>query len=276
MITNTSSINSGTTISVEQMSPSKVLNAMTNSLVMFYLYKVPLCADIAGAYHCILVDQKASLLRLFMWFHDLEKLERGRVFKQQTQAFGDTSASWGLECGILKFVVAAALLLVTKFCLEFVRYSDNIMYSFKTIQEFREVKKDMEQAFQEYSMALKYLITSQKHDPTVLEHPKRGNARIEHTLGILWDVVEDTIVALPKYNLHGTLRGKPQGPDLIDMEDELIMKMKITRLLFLRLSAQTYRRLGNLIGPIIACIKALSSRACKIAGVHELELDLEE
>ena len=31
MITNTSSINSGTTISVDQMSPSKVLNPMTNS-----------------------------------------------------------------------------------------------------------------------------------------------------------------------------------------------------------------------------------------------------
>ena len=89
-------------------------------------------------------------------------------------------------------------------------------------------------------------------------------------------MVEDTILALPKYNLYGTLRGKPQGPDLIEMEDELIMKLKITRLLFLRLSAQTYCRLGNLIGPIITCIKALSSRACEIAGVHELELDLEE
>ena len=198
MITNTSSINSGTTISVEQMSPSKVLNPMTNSLVRFSLYEVPLCADIAGAYHCILVDHQTSLLRLFMWFHDLDKLERGRVFKQQTQAFGDTSASWGLECGILKFVVTAAVLLVTKFCLEFIRYSDNIMYSFKSIDEFQEVKKDMEQAFHAYSMDLKYLITSQKHDPAVLKHPKRGNTRIERTLGVLWDVVEDTIIALPK------------------------------------------------------------------------------
>ena len=143
----------------------------------------------------------------------------------------------GIRVRILKFVVAAALLLVTKFCLEFVRYSDNIMYSFKTVEEFQEVKKDMEKAFQEYSMELKYLVTSQKYDPAVLEHPKRGNVRIERTLGILWDVVEDTILALPKYNLHGTLHGKPLVPDLIEMEDELIMKMKITRLLFLRLSA---------------------------------------
>merc|ERR1712215_190401 len=170
-----------------------------------------------------LVDHQTSLLRLFMRFHDLKTLERGHVFKQQTQAFEDTSASWGLECGILKFVVAAALLLVTNFCLEFVRYSDVIMYSFKTVQEFQEVKKDMENAFQEYSMEFKYLVSSQKHDPAVLEHPKRGNVRIEHTLDILWDIVEDTILALPKYNLHGTLHGKPLGPDLIEMEDELIM-----------------------------------------------------
>ena len=74
----------------------------------------------------------------------------------------------------------------------------------------------------------------------------------------------------------GTSQGKPLGPDLIEMDDELIMKLKITRLLFLRLSAQKYCRLGNLIGPLITCIKALSSRACEIAGVHELELDLEE
>ena len=50
-------------------------------------------------------------------------------------------------------------------------------------------------------------------------------------------MVEDTILALPKYNLHGTLCGKPLGPDLIEMADELIMKMKITRLLVFRLIA---------------------------------------
>ena len=89
-------------------------------------------------------------------------------------------------------------------------------------------------------------------------------------------MVEDTILALPKYNIHGTSLLKPLGPDLVEMPDEHIIKMKITRLLFLHLSAQTYCRLGNLIGPIITCIKALSSRACKIAGVNELEVDLED
>ena len=96
MITNTFAINSGTTVSVEQMSPSKVLNPMTNSLVRFCLYEVLLCGDIASAYHCILVDEQTALLRLFHWFHDLGALQRGRVFKQSTQTFGDTS-DWNVE-----------------------------------------------------------------------------------------------------------------------------------------------------------------------------------
>ena len=40
------------------------------------------------------------------------------------------------------------------------------------------------------------------------------------------------------------------------MADADIMKMKITRLIFLLLSAQTYCRLTNLIGPLVTCIKA--------------------
>ena len=112
-------------------------------------------------------------------------------------------------------------------------------------------------------MDFKYIITSQKYDPEVLKHPKRGSTKIERPLGLLWNVVDDIITALPKYNLFGSSRGKPLGPDLIEMDDELIMKLKITRLLFLRLSAQTYCRLGNLLGPLITCIKALSSRACE-------------
>ena len=83
VITNTSAINSGTTVSIEQMSPTKILNPMINSLVRFSLYQVPLCADIASAYHCILVDSQTALLRLFYGFHNPRgRLERGKVFQQ--------------------------------------------------------------------------------------------------------------------------------------------------------------------------------------------------
>ena len=135
------------------MSPSKILNPITNALVRFSLYQVPLCADIAAAYHNILVDGQTALLRLFYWFHDPRgRLERGKVFKQATQAFGDTSAAFGLEVAILKYVVAAALMLVTKYILEYVRYSDNILYSFQTLEEFHQVRRDMEESFTQYNL----------------------------------------------------------------------------------------------------------------------------
>ena len=73
----------------------------------------------------------------------------------------------------------------------------------------------MKQSYEEYSMPLKNLITSVKWDPDVLNDPKRDNSRVGRTMGIQWDVVSDTVLALPKYNLHGTSRGRPLGPDLI-------------------------------------------------------------
>ena len=95
-------------------------------------------------------------------------------------------------------------------------------------------------------------------------------------MGLSWDVINDTIIALPRYNLHGSSRGTATGPDLVDMEVNEIMNMSITRMTFLRLSAQTYSRLGNLLGPLITAIKILASRSCELAGNNELEVDLKD
>ena len=99
-------------------------------------------------------------------------------------------------------MVASALMLVSKYILEYVRYSDNILYSFQTLEEYEKVKKDLEESFSKYSLPLKYLITSVENDPKVMEDPKRGPDKIEKTMGLLWDIVEDTILALQKYKFN--------------------------------------------------------------------------
>ena len=73
-----------------------------------------------------------------------------------------------------------------------------------------------------------------------MKNLKTGPNQIEKTMGLLWNIIDDTISALPRYNLHGSSRGRANGPDLVDMKTEDIMKMLITRMTFLRLSAQTY------------------------------------
>ena len=125
------------------------------------------------------------------------KLERGKVFQQATQAFEDTAAAFGLEVAILKYIVASVLLSVSKYILEYIRYSDNILYSFEPQEEYEEVKKDLKESFARYSLPLKYLISTQEYEPKIMEDPKRGPNRIEKTMGLLWDVIDDTITALP-------------------------------------------------------------------------------
>ena len=89
-------------------------------------------------------------------------------------------------------------------------------------------------------MKLKYCITSKEFNKNVFNHPKRGAEIIEKMMGIRWSVEEDTITAIPNYNLHGTSRGKALGPPLKVMTDQEIQDFSITRMTFLRLSAQYY------------------------------------
>ena len=88
MISNTSNIAAGTTISVEQLSPSQILNPQENSLIRFQLYAVPLAGDVKSAYHTIKVDTASTYLRLFFWWHDLPEATQARLFRQMTQSFG--------------------------------------------------------------------------------------------------------------------------------------------------------------------------------------------
>ena len=84
-------------------------------------------------------------------------------------------------------------------------------------------------------MKLKYCITSKEHDQDVFKHPKRGAEIVEKMMGIRWSVEDDTITAIPGYNLHGTCRGKPLGPPLKAMTDQEIQDLPITRMTFLTL-----------------------------------------
>ena len=143
MVSNTSAVSNQTNLSTEQMAPTNVLDPQENVIVRFQLFPVPLCGDIAGAHHTIEVDKASSFLRLFFYFWDIPECTQPRIFRKVSQDFGDLPAASGLETGILKFVLPAAVHPVTKFILKSIRYSDNIMYSFKSWKEFEEVRKEI-------------------------------------------------------------------------------------------------------------------------------------
>ena len=58
------------------------------------------------------------------------------------------------------------------------------------------------------------------------------------------------------------------------MTSQHILNTPVSRLTLLRITAQTYCKLQNLLGPLVMSTKALSSRACELSNINELEVDL--
>ena len=110
----------------------------------------------------------------------------------------------------------------------------------------------------------------------MLENQKRGPEIIEKTMGLLGNILDDTITATPKYNLFGSARGVQLGTPLSEMSIEEVMREDISRLTLLRLSAQTYDKLAYILGPLMVACKILASRACELATVEDMEVDLRE
>ena len=274
MISNTSAVSAGTTISVEMMTPKKVLNSQVGSLIRFRLYPIGLAGDIKSAYHTILVDLESTYLRLFFWWADLPQCKKAKIYRQLSQSFGDPGASCGLELAILKFIVTEARLDVTKFICEYSRYADNLTFSVESSLEYFEIKEDLVSTFKKYRMDLKYVVTDIETDPKVLQDSARGSDPSERLLGVDWCLLTDTINVSPQYSLFGSRRGARLGPLLTQMSETDIIAQPITRLTFLRLTAQSYNRMQDILGPLIISIKALASRSCELASLKEMELDL--
>ena len=274
MVSNTSAVGSHTTLSTEMMTPEKILNNQTSSLVRFRLYPIGVAADVKSAYHQILVDLQSSYLRLFYWWEDLPSCTRTKIYRQVSQSFGDAGAAIGLEIAIVKFVAENARLNMTKFILEFSRYADNITHSVEHMEEFVALKKDLTDSFKKYNMPLKYVITDIGHDDSVLNNQDRGSEPMERLLGLNWSLLEDSVSATPNYTLHGSARGAQLGPSLLEMTDEEILQAKVSRLTCMRLTAQSYNRLQDILCPLITSIKIITSRSCELASIKELDLDL--
>ena len=87
-----------TTISTQQVCPSKTLNSQLQVLYRHSCYDTPLLKNILSCYHSIEVNEQTQLLRLLLWFEvDLDTgkiyLDRPIIFKRKNLDFGDVPAS---------------------------------------------------------------------------------------------------------------------------------------------------------------------------------------
>ena len=83
-------------------------------------------------------------------------------------------------------------------------------------------------------------------------------------------------MSITRYNFFGTSRGNVWGSNFMDMSEQEISDAILTSLSFLRLTAQSYCLVKNLLSPLITTMKALAPRTCELATVQEIVVELAE
>ena len=260
-------------VSTSNYCPRKVLNDMYKTITRFLLYEVGYSSDVQGAYRGVKCTYEDSLLRLYVWFEDLDNPDASVViYRRKSIDFGDGGASASLEIGCNKFVAEEARLEISKTIIRDFRYADNNFYSFKDKLLYFMVKKDIEEAFAKFSLPLKYTITNLDVDPSITSKYKLFDGTVERQMGLNWDVSTNTVIPATTLNIHGKKRGKQVGEPLTETD---LDKIQITRRHLMRLCSQLHDYTERHIGPIKSSMKLLVSRACDIVDNANIDKPLE-
>ena len=187
LVSNSSTMNRGKSISTQELVPVKSLNSMMHCLYAFMVLQIPLTADISKAYEAIETTNNVGMLRLMVTTLASDNF-KPRIFIKVTLNFGDKSSATFLEISILKFVVSECLKEVTKRILTDTRFSDNPTGSFWDAKEFEEVKRDLIQAFAKFNLSLKYILGREDTNPD-----SDGHEIIQPLFGLTWNRAEDTV-----------------------------------------------------------------------------------
>ena len=268
LVSNSSTMNCGKSVSTQEVVPKQSLNSLTSCIFGFLFLPVALISDITKAYEAILTDERDGDLRLMATSFKSDNYKL-RVFKKNSLLFGDRSSATFLEIGILKFVVNECKLEATKTLLKSYRYSDNISTSFVSEKEFTDVKRDLIQAFSKYNLQLKFVI---KNVNTTEEDT---HEIVQPLFGFNWNRGDDTISNNLKLNPAGYKKGLRQGKDLVDMSNDEIDNLEITRGTMLRISGQLFKNLEWLYGCCSFTWKILTSMILEITQPSELNDNIE-
>ena len=197
------------------------------------------------------------------FYEDPETCKIPVIYKRERMDFGDKAAATSLELSHHKYIVKACIIAISIYILSQIRYSDNVLSSFKTQEEMYAVKEDIIQAYKKYNMELKYIKTASKYK----EKPNDDDGE-EVLLGMKYNPKEDTISPNINLSIYAKKRGKPQGPGI---EEEQPKITDITRLTLSRLLPQAYDRANFLLGPIILGLKIYLSRVCELISYNNHE-----
>ena len=145
------------------------------------------------------------------------------------------------------------------------RYVDNLNDSFRTPADYFAVRKELIDVHQDIHLPIKECLTTKAVDPNLLSDRGR-NDPIIITLGLKWDVSEDTLSPHIYLTRFPTQRGKSLGVQLGD--DWSLEAAHVTRLVLSRIVPQLIEALG---GRVKAQGQMLLSWGCQIPSTSQMK-----
>ena len=101
------------------------------------------------------MDELTSRLRLMVWYKHPEEMEGMVVFRRRTMDFGDSISAWVIRIIQVKLLAMMCKLDLANEVILSGAHSNNYNSSFRSRQEYLDVKQDMEEIHEQIGLPMK-------------------------------------------------------------------------------------------------------------------------
>ena len=233
----------------------QLLGDILDILISISLSPFMTAMDLSKAYRSVYTHDQSNNLRLFCYWDNIQDPNEVNLIGRFTRMnFGDSPSASLLEI-ILRFIIADKCKTeLARVMLQRFRYVDDIIAGANSKQALDAAVEDLEHTLKIHGFQTKHSFKSyENYEQTTVNF-----------LHLTWFIKEDKINIMQKFNVYRKIRGKYAGPDLVDMSDDDIYKIKITKTILSRLLGQQFDPLG-LLGVIRGSLLYLFSDVCAIA-----------
>lgn len=223
-------------------------------------------ADLSRAYRSVVSSPTTNQLRLFWWFEQIDDPTTLKVYSYEVMNFGDRPSACTLEVALREYLAPAASTEEVRTCIESSRLVDDFVGSLEDPSRIPAIREDLQKTTEAFSFKLKsFNFTGQSSED--------GSDLIINVLGLKWNCTSDEMTLQTAYYCGAKRRGRQLGDEMTVAEIE---KIPITKSLLAKILGMTFSYDSVLLGPIIATLRILFSKSCKVLKDWESDLQTQD
>ena len=159
--------------------------------------------DIKKAYRQIKVSHRDSMLRLSIWYHNLENMQERVIFKTATANFGDSQTSLALRVAEDKYIAANCKTKLGKLAAEDL-FADNNLFAGQSKEDVLEAIVKLINLHKYYGMELKHPSHNLGSGTDYLGVSEYPNS---NALDLTWNTQKATLEPIFHYHLTKKMKG---------------------------------------------------------------------